>query len=507
MPLQLGQIIDGKYKIVRLIGEGGMGAVYEGENTRIRRKVAIKLLHGAIAENQEMVARFEREAQVAGTVGNDHILEILDLGSLPNGDRYMVMEFLDGETLTDRIKARVRLQPKDAVALVKQVLTGLSAAHGAGIVHRDLKPDNIFILRAKAGVRDFVKIIDFGISKFSEQGASSRMTRTGALMGTPHYMAPEQATGSADIDRRTDIYAVGIILYEAVTGRVPFQAETFNQLLFEIALAKIIPARQLVPELDSAIDSIIMKASARDPGHRFQTCEEFIAALEEWEKSGRSVSLPPEQSIEAIVAATVPRAANVPSDATLAQPLGDSGARIPSGSVPGVPSGSVAGRAVSTGSMASSPGISAPAGSVQPTLNSWANASQAGLPPQQPPVLAATVIGFLLLVGGGVGAYFVLRPSPTVAVAASAAVPSAAAPVAAAPSLPVVQPATATSETSEPASPSAAEPPAAPAPAAPAPKAVVTPTPKPAAHPVAVRPPPVQEKSDKPKKKSINFGY
>src|SRR5260221_10172449 len=229
MALQQGQILDGKYRIVRVIGEGGMGAVYEGENLRIRRRVAIKLLHAGIAANTEMVQRFEREAQVAGTVGNDHILEILDLGALPSGERYMVMEFLDGETLTERIKVRGRLAEADAVKIVRQVLRGLAAAHGAGIVHRDLKPDNIFILKEKAGIRDFVKIIDFGISKFTEHGGgSSRMTRTGALMGTPHYMAPEQATGSADIDHRTDIYAVGIILYEAVTMRVPFQAETLD---------------------------------------------------------------------------------------------------------------------------------------------------------------------------------------------------------------------------------------------------------------------------------------
>src|SRR5262245_24457606 len=128
MSLQLGQILDGKYRIVRVIGEGGMGAVYEGENTRIRRRVAIKVLHAGIAANSEMVQRFEREAQVAGTVGNDHILEILDLGALPTGERYMVMEFLDGETLTERIKARGRLRASEAVVIVRQVLKGLAAA-------------------------------------------------------------------------------------------------------------------------------------------------------------------------------------------------------------------------------------------------------------------------------------------------------------------------------------------------------------------------------------------
>ena len=185
-----------------------------------------------------MIGRSQNEVCVDNSAG-DRVLEILDLGALPGGEHYMVMEYLEGETFTHRIKARGRLRPPEAVAVVRQVLQGLAAAHSAGIVHRDLKPDNIFILTQKAGQRDYVKIIDFGISKFSEQGAASRMTRTGALMGTPHYMAPEQATGSADVDRRTDIYAIGIILYEAVTGRLPFKAETFNQLLFEIALANI----------------------------------------------------------------------------------------------------------------------------------------------------------------------------------------------------------------------------------------------------------------------------
>jgi serine/threonine protein kinase len=499
MALELGQTIDGKYRIVRLIGEGGMGAVYEGENVRIRRKVAIKLLHSGIAANAEMVQRFEREAQVAGTVGNDHILEILDLGALPNGDRYMVMEFLDGETLTERINVRKRLEASDAVNIVRQMLTGLEAAHGAGIVHRDLKPDNIFVLRSKAGVKDFVKIIDFGISKFTEHGASTRMTRTGALMGTPHYMAPEQATGSAEIDRRTDIYAVGIILYEAVTGRVPFQAETFNQLLFEIALAKITPARQIVPELDAAIDSIIMKASARDPAQRFQTCAEFAAALDNWERTGSPVSLPPGESIEAIVAATVPRTGQMlvsagSMEATLS--ASGPGGAVPSGSVPGL----------------ASPAVSSPSAAeavpIQPTVNTWANASQAGLSPAKragPPVLAATVLGVLLLVGGGVGAYLLFKP---------AAAPSApAASVSPVETAAIVAPAeTAREPEVAPSPPVSASPLAPSVPPTPPPRLSAAPNAgkalqrrAPPAHSAPVVPPPA---SDKPKtKKVINFGY
>src|SRR5499426_460893 len=157
MSLQPGDIIDGKYRIVRLLGEGGMGAVYEGENTRIHRRVAIKVLHAGVAEQGEAVARFEREAQAAGRIGSEHIVEVLDLGTLPNGDRYLVMEFLDGEGLGARIKSRGRLSAQELGSVAHQLMEGLAAAHGAGIIHRDLKPDNVFLLRSRGGKADFVK--------------------------------------------------------------------------------------------------------------------------------------------------------------------------------------------------------------------------------------------------------------------------------------------------------------------------------------------------------------
>jgi serine/threonine-protein kinase len=282
MALNPGDIVDHKYRIVRLLGEGGMGAVYEGENTRIHRRVAIKVLHSSVAGSADAVQRFEREAQAAGRIGSEHIVEVLDLGHLPDGDRYMVMEFLDGQSLSQRIESRGRLSAQVIAPIIVQLLEGLRAAHDAGIIHRDLKPDNVFLLANRSSQRDFVKILDFGISKFNTLGGEFSMTRTGAVMGTPYYMSPEQAKGNRDVDLRADLYAVGVILYEALAGEVPFSAETFNELLFKIVLESPAPLVDKVPDIDPTFAAIVDKAMARDPAQRYQTAEEMKAAIEGW---------------------------------------------------------------------------------------------------------------------------------------------------------------------------------------------------------------------------------
>jgi serine/threonine-protein kinase len=282
MGFEIDQVIDGKYRILRLIGEGGMGSVYEGHHLRIERRVAIKVLHASLA-SEEAASRFEREARAACRIGNDHILDVHDVGQLPDGTRYMVSEYLDGQTLDDRIAEQGRLAAPVAVSILLQLLDGLAAAHRATVLHRDLKPSNVFLVRSKAGQADFVKIIDFGVSKFQPLGGGSMtMTATGAVLGTPFYMSPEQARGSRDIDARSDLYAAAVILYQMLTGRRPFEADSYNQLLFRIVFETPPALDRWVPEVDPALAALVSRGLAKDPAQRFQTAEDLAAALSAW---------------------------------------------------------------------------------------------------------------------------------------------------------------------------------------------------------------------------------
>ncbi len=273
----IGQVLDGRYRIDSVLGEGGMGIVYKAIHTALRKQLAIKVLRPEVSKNEEIVARFKQEAQSASQIGNQHIIDISDFGSLRDGSTYFVMEFLSGRSLTTALlQERFNLQRTLHVA--KQLSRALGAAHEIGIVHRDMKPDNVQLID-RGGDKDFVKVLDFGIAKVG--GATSKLTQAGQVFGTPHYMSPEQCAGTA-VDQRTDIYAVGVILYEMATGQVPFDADNLMGILTKHLYENPIPPHELPPPVNvpPALEAVILKCLAKKPELRYQTMTELVADLE-----------------------------------------------------------------------------------------------------------------------------------------------------------------------------------------------------------------------------------
>ena len=276
----LGRTIAGRYRIVGVLGEGGMGAVYAAEHLMLGRRVAVKRLHPELASDEQAVARFQREARAAAATGHEHIVEILDMGFAEDGAPFLVMEYLTGESLAQVLKREKRLAASRACYVVGQILAGLEAVHDKGIVHRDLKPDNVFLTR-KQGRNDYVKLLDFGVSKMRapDGGESNPLTRTGVMMGTPHYMSPEQASGTRSLDHRVDLYAVGVILYECLAGVVPFDGPNYHALLQSILLARPRPLDTLVQGLPPGLAHIVHKSMSKDTSERYPNAREMLRSL------------------------------------------------------------------------------------------------------------------------------------------------------------------------------------------------------------------------------------
>ena len=276
----VGDIIGMKYKLNAVLGLGGMGAVYDAEHIQLGRPVAIKVLmrtpntSGANAEK-----RFLKEARSAGSLAHPNICQVFDYGTLPGGSAFLVMEKLVGETLGQRLGRERRLPITEAIAITRQVLAGLGAAHEQNILHRDVKPENVFL--ARIGDEIVAKILDFGIAKnmASHGGTLDTLTQHGMVMGTPHYMSPEQARGRRDLDARVDLYACGVMLYEMLAGVRPFEAKMANDILLQIVRNAPAPLRGHRPEVSTELERIVLRAMRKERADRFATAAEFLADL------------------------------------------------------------------------------------------------------------------------------------------------------------------------------------------------------------------------------------
>ncbi len=279
----IGQVLGAKYTVVRLIGEGGMGAVYEGEQQlgTTKRKVAVKTLHPHLSRDPKIKARFEREVGTIAELEHPNTIQVYDFGTAAEGILYIVMEFLQGKSLADQLEKQGPMAPERVVNILQQVCGSLEEAHGRGIVHRDLKPDNV-VLVERAGKKDFVKVLDFGIAKRSkeEDKDEQKLTQQGMVLGTPPYMSPEQFTGKP-IDSRSDIYSLAVMAYEMLSGKLPFKADTAWEWATQHMTQPPIPIESL-PEASRATEAMraaLRKALAKSPDERFQTVREFIDAF------------------------------------------------------------------------------------------------------------------------------------------------------------------------------------------------------------------------------------
>ncbi len=277
-----GQVLAERYRILDLIGKGGMGKVYLAEHVALGKKVAVKVLNPAYTNRPDQVRRFLREAKAASTIGHENVIDITDFGEMANGQVFFAMEYLQGDDLGKLLKKSGPMPWGRARRVVLQICRALQAAHGKGIIHRDMKPENCFLIQ-RNGIRDFVKVLDFGIAKFLEEnrdGGSNPLTQIGALIGTPEYMAPEQIHGDA-ADLRMDVYAVGCIMYQLLTGNLPFTDKTMYGVLSQQVNAKPVPPKQLAPDADipPEVEAIVLRAMEKDKNARFQNMAELIEAI------------------------------------------------------------------------------------------------------------------------------------------------------------------------------------------------------------------------------------
>lgn len=275
----VGTVLAERYRVDGVIGDGGMGSVYEAQHVTLRKRVALKVLHPELCRDQTHVDRFLQEARAASMIDHEHIVDIVDFGPVPGGSVFFAMEFLEGEDLSGRLKREGRMPWPKVRELMLQIVGALSAAHHKGIIHRDLKPANCFVIQKRG--RDYIKLLDFGIAKVTDQENDKGLTRTGAIFGTAKYMAPEQACGEP-ADKRTDIYAAAVVMYELLTGHVPFDGDNFMRVLSRHLTEPLTMPSTMAPDanIPPVVESIVVKALSKKREDRYQSMEELEDALE-----------------------------------------------------------------------------------------------------------------------------------------------------------------------------------------------------------------------------------
>ncbi|MDI1476687.1 serine/threonine-protein kinase [Polyangium sp. y55x31] len=329
MSIAEGAIIGGKLRLERPLAKGGMGAVWVARHQLLDTDVAVKFMEGSIASNESLRQRFEREAKAAALIKSPHVVQVLDYG-VEDGTPYIVMELLEGEDLGARLERGGRLELTEAYRILEPLGKALRRAHDLGIVHRDLKPGNIFL--ARSGDDEIVKVLDFGIAKDVTITGPATSTSSGMMLGSPSYMSPEQIRETKQVDHRSDLWSIGVILYEAITGRLPFdEAENIGKLLVTICTDNAPPPSSLVPSLDPAVDRFFERALARDKAARFQSMAELVEAF--GLLAGIRAPLRSRPSIEIVPSSGRPvdaRTNKLGTDVTVAAPLTLDGADRPS---------------------------------------------------------------------------------------------------------------------------------------------------------------------------------
>ncbi len=409
----------GNYVVLSKIGTGGMGAVYLAEHPTIGKRVALKVIHRELAGNREVVQRFFQEAKAVNKIGSEHIVEIHDFGVTPDGDHFYIMEYLEGETLASLLSKHRVLDVMRALHIGAQVAAALGAAHACGIIHRDLKPDNV-MLATRLGDRDFVKLLDFGLAKMFQSGQNAVKTAAGVLLGTPQYMSPEACESRPNLDNRTDIYALGVLLFQMMTGVLPFDGETMGEVLVK-QVTQLPPApRAINASIAPSVEQILLRCLAKAPDSRFPTMSQLRDALLDPEKYlGTSPPISPARSVapgQAPVDAKtmIAFAAQQQAAGTVAQPaaqrteIGTAGGYLPLAAPPpsvGHASGSQARTMIADSALvpprqAPGPDLAAP---TQPKMNTMRIATPLGYSSRPPrrmwPVVL--VLGLLLGLGGG----------------------------------------------------------------------------------------------------------